>query len=280
MTCRSRRGPPIWAIFGGAALVAVLLDVASRLLSLPAKRRRRPMTPLGQPLRPSGTRRLAWCKDLSRSRTSATWPARNKLLQRSHCLACSSVARAEPLAIGGTSRAQCSTTAMSRRPEFVFNRDFQFPGRWRAEDGYFRAGDKRSGGLTNYWETNFIPAWSECCSTRATSRGRRSGSPSSRWPATRSSGRYQTGRWAATTRPNYHGPGAVLLVLRSECCVLIWPKGGWGAAVRERALAGGGWGRRHASRHLSREHGREDFGVIADRPQDHVTRLEPEQGKR
>jgi oxalate decarboxylase/phosphoglucose isomerase-like protein (cupin superfamily) len=111
--------------------------------------------------------------------------------------------------------------------DFVFHSDFQFTDRYDGREGYFTAGETRyRAGRNNssVWETNFIPDLETASIDMHEAKGsgvqitsfEMSGNSlighMSAWPA----GRYH--------KAHYHGPGAVLLILRSEGYVLIWPK--------------------------------------------------------
>ncbi|MFC2057070.1 cupin domain-containing protein [Chloroflexota bacterium] len=115
-----------------------------------------------------------------------------------------------------------------RNTEFIFNCDYNFTDRYAGQADYFLASENRyKEGPRNYWETNFVPdvraavlddmfvkvmdgqlthfklaAW-----TRV---------HSSEWPV----GMYH--------KAHCHGPGAVLLGLKSVGYVLVWP-GEYGA---------------------------------------------------
>jgi oxalate decarboxylase/phosphoglucose isomerase-like protein (cupin superfamily) len=112
-------------------------------------------------------------------------------------------------------------------PDFVFNCDYRFTDRYDAREGYFAVGDKRyqqGRHNSNVWETNFIPDLEKATVDPHEVKGsgvRITGfemcenslnGHMSAWPV----GRYH--------KAHYHGPGAVLLILRSEGYVLIWPK--------------------------------------------------------
>jgi oxalate decarboxylase/phosphoglucose isomerase-like protein (cupin superfamily) len=111
--------------------------------------------------------------------------------------------------------------------DFVFASEYRFRDRYDAQAGYFAAGEKRyHAGPTNsnVWETNFIPDIETASIDAYEVKGsgvRITGfemagnaliGHMSAWPV----GRYH--------KAHYHGPGTVLLILRSEGYVLIWPK--------------------------------------------------------
>jgi oxalate decarboxylase/phosphoglucose isomerase-like protein (cupin superfamily) len=112
-------------------------------------------------------------------------------------------------------------------PDFIFGDDFRFTDRYDGADSYFAEGQNRfQAGRFNstYWETNFIPDLERArvdpreqkgYGTKITAfeiSGNSLVGHISDWPV----GRYH--------KAHYHGPGAVLLILRSTGYVLIWPK--------------------------------------------------------
>lgn len=109
--------------------------------------------------------------------------------------------------------------------EFVFSSPYQFADRYAGEETYFSVGTKRySVGRQNLWETNFIPDVREAGVDEKEIKGagvritqfELSGNGLvghvAEWPV----GRYQ--------KAHYHAAGAVLLILRSQGYVLLWPK--------------------------------------------------------
>jgi oxalate decarboxylase/phosphoglucose isomerase-like protein (cupin superfamily) len=115
---------------------------------------------------------------------------------------------------------------MYRNPEFVFNCPSLFPDRFAEEEGYFKETSKRykKGIHANIWETNFIPdvVSAELDEKKLKGPG---------WKVTQ----YEMGGnslighiadWPAGmyNKAHYHGPGAILLILRSEGYTLVWPK--------------------------------------------------------
>ena len=123
-------------------------------------------------------------------------------------------------------------------PDFVFNCDYRFTDRYDGREGYFAVGDKRYQRRPHQLERLGDELHSRRRDGDASTRTRCKGSGvritqfemsgnslighMSAWPV----GRYH--------KAHYHGPGAVLLILRSEGYVLIWPKEAGSAAVRER----------------------------------------------
>ncbi len=108
--------------------------------------------------------------------------------------------------------------------EFIFNCDYNFTDRYSGKPDFFLATDKRyKTKRQSFWETNFVPdvrsTFLDDASRKAaggTTTSFRLGlgpSPhSSEWPV----GRHH--------KAHYHGPEAVLLVLKSVGYALIWPR--------------------------------------------------------
>ena len=114
-----------------------------------------------------------------------------------------------------------------RNTEFIFNCDYNFTDRYAGQADYFLASEKRykegeQGG--SIWETNFIPdvrtAFLGNGSSRKVEGGQGTfcrmaawtGMHFSEWP----SGKYH--------KAHYHAAGAVLVGLKGEGYVLVWPK--------------------------------------------------------
>lgn len=120
-----------------------------------------------------------------------------------------------------------------RNTEFIFNCDYNFTDRYSGEADYFLDSEKRSlvkqgleseSGQRLYWKTNFVPDvrnvfLGDHLSTFKVEGGRQTNIAmagyrkrlhTSEWPV----GKYHKAHW--------HGPGAILLGLRSEGYVLIW----------------------------------------------------------
>jgi mannose-6-phosphate isomerase-like protein (cupin superfamily)/oxalate decarboxylase/phosphoglucose isomerase-like protein (cupin superfamily) len=111
--------------------------------------------------------------------------------------------------------------------EFVFNCDYEFANRYDGSEDYFNRTDNRvTSGRYNatIWYTNFIPDVSEefvdnleqkVAGGQLTGYRMAGGFPSghiSEWPV----GRYH--------KAHYHGPGAVLVGLKGNGYVNLWPK--------------------------------------------------------
>ena len=112
-------------------------------------------------------------------------------------------------------------------PEFVFGDSFVFKDRYAGEEDYFKVGERieRNAGEHVVWDTNFIP---DLRNAFVDPRERPKGAKVrimgfeiseniftghiSEWPV----GMYH--------KAHYHGPGAILLGLRSNGYVLLWPK--------------------------------------------------------
>lgn len=110
-----------------------------------------------------------------------------------------------------------------RNTDFIFNCDYKFTDHYTGQTDYFKTGEKRyEQGLQTYWETNFVP------DVRAAFLDNREekvkggqltqfkmaawgGAHASEWPV----GIYH--------KAHCHGPGAVLLGLKSVGYVLVWP---------------------------------------------------------
>jgi len=113
-------------------------------------------------------------------------------------------------------------------PDFAFEGDYVFKDRYNGQEDYFRVGEKIDPGPREsvIWETNFIPDVSAALvDTKDLGKGEGVGIMGfdmadnilcghiSEWPA----GVYH--------KAHYHGPGAILLGLKSQGYVLLWPKG-------------------------------------------------------
>ncbi|MFC1962563.1 cupin domain-containing protein [Chloroflexota bacterium] len=111
-----------------------------------------------------------------------------------------------------------------RNTEFIFNCDYNFTDRYTGQAEYFAASDKRyKEGPASIWETNFVSdvrsaflddmfekvAGGQITMFRLAAW---TSAHSSEWPA----GKYH--------KAHVHGPGAVLLGLKSEGYVLVWPR--------------------------------------------------------
>ncbi|MBM2810631.1 MAG: hypothetical protein HW416_1390 [Chloroflexi bacterium] len=107
--------------------------------------------------------------------------------------------------------------------EFVFNCPYPFRDRFNGEDGYFNVAPMSQRDSRNIWETNLIadalatdldPADNKVAAGTVTAfhmAGNTLLAHLSQWPV----GRYH--------KAHYHGAGAMLLGLRSEGYVLLWP---------------------------------------------------------
>ncbi|HLB28974.1 MAG TPA: cupin domain-containing protein [Dehalococcoidia bacterium] len=108
--------------------------------------------------------------------------------------------------------------------DFIFNCDYLFKDRYEGQEGFFTEGDKRyRAGLTNVWETNFIPdvrtALLDPQEIKA-SGGRSTTFEMGGNVLVGHIGQWPVGRYH---KAHHHGAGAVLLILRSKGYVLMWP---------------------------------------------------------
>ena len=115
-------------------------------------------------------------------------------------------------------------------PEFVFEDNYIFKDRYSGEENYFKEGQKLDRGSSVHlvWDTNFIPDLKEAADMLEDPLEGVKGAGVrimnfemseniltghiSEWPV----GMYH--------KAHYHGPGAILLGLRSKGYVLLWPK--------------------------------------------------------
>ena len=110
--------------------------------------------------------------------------------------------------------------------DVVFNCDYEFPGEFVGQPGYFKVGDERvkEGRFSTIWYTRFIPdARAEFLDDleQKVAGGQLTGYKMgkefphghiSEWPV----GRYH--------KAHYHGPGAILIGLKGKGYVLLWPR--------------------------------------------------------
>ncbi|MDP2647371.1 MAG: cupin domain-containing protein, partial [Desulfobacterales bacterium] len=109
--------------------------------------------------------------------------------------------------------------------DFVFNCPYQFLDRYAAQEGFFGVGTKRyRHGLQNIWESNFIPDVVEMGIEDQELKG--AGVKITQFELTGNSLIGHVSQWPVGRyhKAHYHGPGAVLLGLRSEGYVLLWSK--------------------------------------------------------
>lgn len=111
-----------------------------------------------------------------------------------------------------------------RNTELIFNCDYKFTDRYTGQADYFLASEKRyKEGPQGIWETNFVPdvrtaflddLFQKVAGGQITQFRMAAWTTvhSSEWP----SGKYH--------KAHYHGPGAVLLGLKSVGFVLVWPR--------------------------------------------------------
>jgi mannose-6-phosphate isomerase-like protein (cupin superfamily) len=110
-----------------------------------------------------------------------------------------------------------------RNVDFVFNCPFAFRDRFNGEDSYFTVAPRTGGGQHEIWETNFVadgfatdldPAEYKVSAGHITAFCMAKNAMNahiSQWPV----GRYH--------KAHYHGAGAMLLGLRSQGYILLWP---------------------------------------------------------
>ncbi len=112
-------------------------------------------------------------------------------------------------------------------PEFVFEDSFVFKDRYNGEEDYFKVGERveRGAGEHVVWETNFIPDLRNAfVDPRQRPKGegvRIMGFEISENILTGHISEWPVGMYH---KAHYHGPGAILLGLRSKGYVLMWPK--------------------------------------------------------
>lgn len=109
--------------------------------------------------------------------------------------------------------------------DFVFNCPFLFLDRYAAQEGFFSVGSKRyRHGLQNIWESNFIPDVKDMVIEDQELKG--SGVKITQFELTGNSLIGHVSQWPVGRyhKAHFHGPGAVLLGLRSEGYVLLWSK--------------------------------------------------------
>ncbi|MBI2853538.1 MAG: cupin domain-containing protein [Chloroflexi bacterium] len=121
-----------------------------------------------------------------------------------------------------------------RNTEFVFNCDYNFTDRFGGQSDYFLASEKRSyvrerpdggGEQQLFWETNFIPDVRTAFLGNHVSPGKIEGGRQTR---IRMAGwaRLHTSEWPSGKyhKAHHHGPGAIIMGLRSEGYVMLWHK--------------------------------------------------------
>ncbi|MFC2056325.1 cupin domain-containing protein [Chloroflexota bacterium] len=131
----------------------------------------------------------------------------------------------EPVLIFGQSGAPLMMNSL-RNTEFVFNCPYSFTDRFTGETDYFVAGkerDREGGGST--WETNFVPDVRTCFLSDNPAKVE-SGRLTPFIMAATAFGDVHSSEWPAGIyhKGHFHGPGAVLLGLKGEGYVLLWPR--------------------------------------------------------
>lgn len=118
--------------------------------------------------------------------------------------------------------------------DFVFGDSFAFTDRYNSEESYFRVGqpvEQNLRGLNHQvWDTNFIPDLTTDLAryglSQAKSPSKAEGGISFGFEMSENVLTGHVGDWPVGVyhKAHYHGPGAVLLGLRSSGYVLLWPK--------------------------------------------------------
>jgi quercetin dioxygenase-like cupin family protein len=113
-------------------------------------------------------------------------------------------------------------------PEFVFGDGFVFQDRYSGEADYFKVGERIEQEWMNYivWDTNFIPDLKGAGMDPPKGRRKAAGGTSMGFEMSHNILTGHIGEWPVGIyhRAHYHGPGAVLLGLRSKGYALLWPK--------------------------------------------------------
>ncbi|MBI2829575.1 MAG: cupin domain-containing protein [Chloroflexi bacterium] len=113
-----------------------------------------------------------------------------------------------------------------RNLDFIYNCDYNFTDRYSGQADYFLAGEKRhrDGKFSmTRWETNFVPDVRKAFLDdmfEKVSGGQLTGFSMASWTTCHSS-EWPTGIYH---KAHFHGPGAVLLGLKSVGYVLVWPR--------------------------------------------------------
>ncbi len=109
--------------------------------------------------------------------------------------------------------------------EFIFNCPYVFSDRYSGADGYFDVGQKRyESGMQHIWETNFIMDIQSANLGEREVKG--AGVRITQFELSGNSLIGHLAQWPAARyhKAHYHGPGAILLGLRSSGYVLLWSK--------------------------------------------------------
>ncbi|MBI2829852.1 MAG: cupin domain-containing protein [Chloroflexi bacterium] len=129
----------------------------------------------------------------------------------------------EPVVFFSVSNAPLIMEAL-RNTEFVFNCNHNFTDRYQGQADYFLASDKRRRDRNQtFWETNFVPDVRNAFLDDAYEKvagGQLTFFTISSWTTAHSS-EWPVGRYH---KAHFHGPGAVLLGLKSVGYVLVWPR--------------------------------------------------------
>ncbi len=111
--------------------------------------------------------------------------------------------------------------------DFIFNCDYNFTDRFTGQDDYFLASEernKREKGFMTAWKTNFVPdlrtALLDDLPEKGGPGGKLTGFTMASWGGGHAS-EWPVGRYH---KCHSHGPGAVLVGLKSKGFVLVWPQ--------------------------------------------------------
>src|SRR3970040_1079236 len=109
--------------------------------------------------------------------------------------------------------------------DFVFNNPYQFSDRYKGEEDFFAASNKRyERGMQPIWETNFIPDIKSARLDSMTVKG--AGVEITQFEVSGNGLIGHISGWpeGRIHNTNYHGAGAILLGLQSSGYVLLWSK--------------------------------------------------------
>jgi quercetin dioxygenase-like cupin family protein len=113
-------------------------------------------------------------------------------------------------------------------PEFVFGDGFNFADRYVGEEDYFKVGERIEQEWRSYivWDTNFIPDLKAALMDPPKGRRKAAGGTSMGFEMSHNILTGHIGEWPVGVyhQAHYHGPGAVLLGLRSAGYALLWQK--------------------------------------------------------
>ncbi len=115
--------------------------------------------------------------------------------------------------------------AAFRNAEFVYNCDYKFTDRYKGQTNYFLASKNRHKvGKRPVWETNFVPdvntAYIDDFADKAGPGGKITWIWMTAWPSMHLS-EWPMGKYH---KAHCHGPGAILVGLKSKGYALVWPQ--------------------------------------------------------